>query len=156
MANKEENFKIEVCLVPPEEGGEIRNIFFEEDIELVLRLTALGRNLYRLEQTPVWVDVQAFRGDIIEAEALDNGVLHFRRVVTPSLWSHWDRLLPQKVVESSAFAAFKEAIEAVGGVWEQYFGGIFLVHLPPGSPFDPEVALEMVDAQLKKEENGAS
>ncbi len=57
-------------------------------------------------------------GDVIEAETQENGVLYFRRLVTPSSWLHWQWLLSKVTVESPTFATLKAAIEEQGGKWE--------------------------------------
>ncbi len=117
-----------------------RLVSFEAGSEQTMDVTPLEGNLYRLEVTPVFVEQQLFLGDIIEAETQEDGVLSFRRLVTPSPWCHWQWFLSRATVESPAFEALKEAIEEQGGKWEQVFGGLFFVHLPKESRFDPEAA----------------
>ena len=82
------------------------------------------------------------------AEAQENGVLRFCRVVERSRWHHWEWLLPPEVLESSTFETFKRAIVANGGEWEQVWGGICFAHLPEGSAFDPEAEIEPVLVQV--------
>ena len=119
-----------------------RLVSFERGCTQSVDVTPLEGNLYRLEETPVFIEQQLFLGDVIEAETHEDGVLYFHRMITPSPWLHWQWLLSRVTVESPAFATLKEAIEEQGGKWEQVFDGLFFVHLPKESRFDPETALQ--------------
>ncbi|MBA2682166.1 MAG: DUF4265 domain-containing protein [Ktedonobacteraceae bacterium] len=143
---KDEQDKSE--LISMQESQEIR-LSFEEGWESIEYVTPLGGNMFRLDATPLLVDVEVAYGDIIEAELQANGVWRFCRVVTRSPWRHWDWILDKDFVESPAFLAWQQAIEAHGCVWERIFGGVFLVHLPPETDFDPELALEQIIARQK-------
>jgi|SRR5579883_1088800 hypothetical protein len=121
-----------------------RWISFEAGSKQTIVVTPLGGDLYRLEWTPLLVDQELFLGDVIEAETLANGELSFRRLVTPSPWHHWQWILSKEVIESLAFEALKSTIEKQGGKWERYLGGIILIHLPPGTPLDPQEEMKKV------------
>jgi hypothetical protein len=131
----------------------------EEGIEGSVSVIPLGANSYRLGST-LWFlgdeeEDRVYPGDVIEAEAQENGVLRFCRVVERSTWHHWEWLLPEDVYESRAFDTFLRAIVANGGDWEQIWGGIFFAHLPEGSAFDPEAELENVLLQVATALDGA-
>lgn len=130
-----------------EKSQEVRLSFEEGSEGGIEYVTPLEKNLYRLDATPVFVDVEVSFGDIIEAEVQANGVLRFRRVAVRSPWHHWSWVLSKDTVESAPFQAFQQAIETYGGVWERVFGGVFFVHLPPDTDFDPDAALDQVIAQ---------
>ncbi|MEO6888654.1 MAG: hypothetical protein ABI456_05700 [Ktedonobacteraceae bacterium] len=140
-------------LISMQESQEFR-LSFEEGNVGIEYVTPLGENMFRLDATPILVDVEVAYGDIIEAELQANGVWRFCRVVTRSLWRHWDWMLGKDFVESPAFLAWQQAIEAHGGVWQHVFGGVFLVHLPPETDFDPELALKQIIAQQKSPVKG--
>lgn len=133
-----------------EQSQEVR-ISFEEGRVETSYVTPLGKNLYRLEVTPVLVEIEVSFGDIIEAEMQADGVLRFCRVATRSQWRHWDWLLSKNAVESAAFIALQQAIEEHGGAWERVFGGMFFIHLPPDTSFDPDSAWEQAKAQQELE-----
>ncbi len=139
----EKDLQITISQVSPERP-DARLIMFDDEMVLRISLEPLKGNLHRLGTTPLTDDGGIYLGDIIEAEMQENGVLHFLRVVEASPLRHWSWLLPEKVVESAAFEAFKGAIEEQGGIWEHYFGGIFIVHLPPGTPLDPQEEMKKV------------
>jgi len=45
------------------------------------------------------------------------------------------------VIDSAAFAGFTDAVERNRGIRERIMGGLFIVHLPEDSTFDPEAEL---------------
>ena len=104
-------------------------------------VVSLGGNRYRLDATPLLVDLEepVWLGDIVDLEPLDNGVLLFRGMVSKSPWRHSDWVLSP---QASAVKAFKHALETAGGKWEQVLGGLFIIHLPPDSAFDPDLEWE--------------
>jgi hypothetical protein len=120
----------------------------EEEGEESVDVLPLGANYYRLGSTLLTLgdekEVRLYAGDVIEAEAKENGVLRFCRVVERSRWHHWEWLLPREVIESSAFETFQCTLVTHGGVWEQVMGGIFFAHLPEESAFDPEAEIKKV------------
>jgi hypothetical protein len=129
-----------------EKCQEIR-LSFEEGCEETVYVTPLGNNLYRLDMTPLFVEVDVSFGDIIKAEMQTNGVLRFCRVAEHSQWRHWNWILSKDTLESAPFQAFQQAIEAHNGIWERVLGGIFFAHLPPDADFDPDATLKQVIAQ---------
>ncbi len=135
-----------------EEDQRVRLCSGEEGIEETVDVIPLGANDYRLGSTLLTLGDEKgdrlYVGDVIEAEAQENGVLRFCRVVERSTWHHWDWLLPQEVFESSAFKSFQRAIVANGGEWEQVWGGMFIAHLPQGSAFDLEAEFKNVLLQV--------
>ena len=134
-----------------EEYRQVRRRFAEGGEETVSVLP-LGAHSYRLGSTALFLadekEERVYYSDVIEAEAQENEVLRFCRVVERSRWHHWEWLLPPEVLESSAFEIFKRAIVANGGEWEQVWGGICFAHLPEGSAFDPEAEIEKVLVQV--------
>jgi hypothetical protein len=106
-----------------------------------LTVTPLGDHRYRLEETPLgWEGPTMWRGDTIEAEALEDGTLRYLVTVERTSWLHHTWVLAREVVASDALSAFTDTVESEGGVWERAFGGLLIVHLPEGSTFDPEAA----------------
>src|SRR5260370_10305155 len=98
-----------------EKSQEVR-LSFEEGSEGREYVTPLEKNLYRLDATPMFVDVEVFFGDIIEAEVQANGVFRFRRVAMRSPWRHCSWVLFNDTVDTAPFHAFHQAIEAVRGI----------------------------------------
>ena len=127
-----------------EQRRQERLFTFDEGIKVEepVEMTFLEGNLYRLEATPMFVGLGAYLGDTIEVDPQEDGTLRFGRVVARSSWRHWDWLLAKSSAESLALANFKRVIEEQGGIWEHFYGGCFLVHLPEGATFDPEIEME--------------
>lgn len=113
-------------------------------------VTPLGSDLYRLEETPLSPgldsevpddDLLLWRGDTIEADALEGGALRYRGIAAKSPWRHLLWILAKDTFDSGAFDSFTEALDRSGGDWERVMGGVVLVHLPPDSTFDPVAEL---------------
>ncbi|MEJ7700555.1 MAG: hypothetical protein WKF71_13030 [Pyrinomonadaceae bacterium] len=107
-------------------------------------VTTLGENLYRLEQSPL--DERAFYKDIIQAKKQEDGSLLFEKVVELSGRNNYCYLLSKKFYETSEFEELLKKIEKSDGYWEQVFGGILVVSLPP----DSQTNLPKEIAKLKK------
>ncbi len=108
---------------------EVRLVFQDDDDCETLLVTAIGPNLYRMEESSVLGDVHY--SDVVEVEPQPDGSVRFLRVVTPSeLKTRWC-LVSQILVESSSLSVFLDKVVAAGGNWERIFGGILLLHLPP-------------------------
>ncbi len=89
-----------------------------EEGEEAVDVLPLGANYYRLGSTLLTLgdekEVRLYAGDVIEAEAKENRVLGFCRVVERSRWHHWEWLLSREVIESSAFETFQRALVTHG------------------------------------------
>lgn len=125
-----ENFEVDV------DFGDVRigNVF----------VTQLGRTLYRLEQSPL--DERAFYKDVIKAKKRDDGCLLFEKVVKPSGRNNFCYLLSNKFCEAKGFEELLKKIEKSGGYWEQVFGGVLVISLPP----DSQINLPKEIVKLKK------
>jgi hypothetical protein len=47
-------------------------------------------------------------------------------------------------MESEGLRAMKARVTAAGGMWEQLFGGLVVVHVPRQSDLDPRAEIERV------------
>lgn len=139
----EKDLQITISQVSPERP-DARPVMFDDEMVLRILLEPLKGNVYRLGTTPLTDDGGIYLGDIIEAEMQENAVLRFLRVVEASPLHHWSWLLPERVVVSAVFEAFRETIEKQGGIWERYFGGILFIHLPPGASVDPQEEMKKI------------
>ena len=105
-----------------EKSQEVRLSFEEGSEGGIEYVTPLEKNLYRLDATPMFVDVEVSFGDIIEAEVQANGVLRFRRVAMRSPWRHWSWVLSKDTVESAPFRPFSKPLRHMAA-----FGSVFSV-----------------------------
>lgn len=130
----------------------VQVLFGEGDSEHLL-LTALRGELYRAEESSMLGEVR-WR-DVIEARTVSDGSLQlypasinihlardgeealaklqFVRVVTPSGLKTNSWILSKDIIESEALRTILDSVMELGGNWEQCFGGVLLVHLPPES-----------------------
>jgi hypothetical protein len=111
------------------ESPRLIHVTFEDGSTEDLLLTALGSNFYRAEKSSLLGEMSY--KDVIQAEPLSDGSLRFLEIVTPSgpRTSSW--ILPKGIIESDGFRAILDYVMELGGNWEQVFGGLLLVHLPP-------------------------
>jgi len=94
-----------------------------------LLLTALGKDLYRVEESS-FVTAAVYR-DVIKTSDTRDGSLLFIEIVerSPLVTNTWT--LRKEVIESQAVQSILRRIMDEGGNWEQVFGGCLIVHAPP-------------------------
>ena len=94
-----------------------------------LLVTPVAADLFLLEESSLLGHVSYH--DIIRATIGNDGSLNLVEVVKPSALVTHTWILPSNVVESVGFRSILSDVLKVGGHWEQAFGGVVLVHLPP-------------------------
>ena len=104
-------------------------IHYENGDNEDLLVTPLGNNLYRLEESSLFGEA-SYR-DVIHAARRDDGGLLFLNLETPSDLVMQSWVLGQEIIDSPGFRSILEQVMALGGNWEQAFGGLVLVHTPP-------------------------
>lgn len=97
------------------------------DMEELL-VTSVGPNLYRLEESSLFGEVQYH--DVIEAETVSDGSLQLLRIATPSGLKTASWVLPERAFDSPILAALLNRVMTIGGNWERTFGGMLMLHLP--------------------------
>ena len=111
-------------------GDEVRTLVFyaDGDSELLL-LSAVGPDLFRLEESSLLGEGRYH--DTIRACRREDSSLQFQEIITPSGLHTEEWILSKDLMESSKFRLFLDWVMSVGGNWEQAFGGLLLVHVPP-------------------------
>lgn len=94
-----------------------------------LLVTPIGTNLYQLEESSLFGEVQYH--DVIVTETQDNGVLQLLQIAKSSGLKTASWILPETAFESPTLKALLDRVMAVGGNWERAFGGMLTLHLPP-------------------------
>jgi hypothetical protein len=117
-----------------EEGFVIE--FPTENVTVSVPYTRVGNDLYRLDGVPLWVESVGF-GDIIEAEAVGDGRLRFRCVAERSGWRTYNYALPPGCIDSERGQTVLRELEDRGVSWEQVFGGLLFICIPPDLDLDP-------------------
>ncbi len=111
----------------PEVPSARKVIYSNGDSEDLL-LQQLGPALFLLEESSLLG--HGFYHDSFRATPNQDGSLQFDRVVTPSGLCTNTWILSQSLIESDEIRAVLSDVMALGGNWEQAFGGVLLVHLP--------------------------
>lgn len=110
--------------------------FTEEQVTVTLELTPAGPRLFRIESVPIMVEAASF-GDVIEVDTGADGGLRFVRIAERGGWRTYDFMLPAEMIGSEHITTIQERVLSLGGHWEQVFGGILLLCLPPLTNYDP-------------------
>lgn len=124
--------------------SELFTLVFPDDFEQELMVTQLAERLYRLEETPVFCELDFSVGDVIEADLEAEKCLRFRRLAEPSplVRSCWT--LSRQVADSQELQHFLDEVLKVGGAWERNFVGVLHLYLPPDTTIDPASRLEQM------------
>lgn len=111
-----------------EAGDERKLIRYEGGDSERLMLTAVGPDLYRLEESSFAGD--AVYGDIIRADRSSNGDLTFRDIVerSPLVTQSW--IISADVLSTERIKKILSTVIDAGGMWEQAFGGLLMIHAP--------------------------
>ena len=111
------------------EAGDGRNLirYANGDSERLM-LTEAGPNLYRLEESSFAGD--AVYGDIIRADRSANGDLTFHEIVERSSLVTHSWILSADVLASERIRQLLTTVVDAGGMWEQAFGGLLMIHAP--------------------------
>ncbi|MEM7248123.1 MAG: GNAT family N-acetyltransferase [Acidobacteriota bacterium] len=109
-------------------------IEFEDGFSMNLAVTQVGPITYRLDNVP-WSDEAGFR-DVIEVEETGPQEARFVRIVEKSDWQVQSVGLSRAMQASKELDRYLEEVVELGGHWEQVFGGMLSVCLPPGVQHD--------------------
>ena len=85
--------------------------------------------LYRLEESSF--AGEAVYGDTIRALQMPDGTLLFREIVGRSPLTTQSWILSEKVLGTERIRSVLARVINAGGMWEQAFGGMLIVHTPP-------------------------
>ena len=111
----------------PEIGCSVANI----------EVTPLGNSTYRLEE-PVPLSECTTIYDVIKAKRIDDKTIRFIRVAEHSNWKTYSYCIQKQYVDSAELDAVLAQIETNGARWEQVFGGLLFVYVPPNSEYNPD------------------
>ncbi len=127
----------DVAVEFPDEDGDTEHLI----------VTDLGAGRFRLEESPVFSDFAGW-GDVVACSRGDDGRLICREVVQPSGFHRVYSVTNHEYLQSRNWAELKPRIIAAGGVWQQVFGGILILHYPKGkiAEFEPFLRVEDADS----------
>jgi hypothetical protein len=111
--------------------GERRTLAFANGDSESLLLTQLSPEQFRVEESSVLSEVEIYYHDVIRAAIRADGSLEFRELVSRSGLRTQIWVLPEGTIESVEFRPILDSVMKAGGNWEQVFGGVLFVHVPP-------------------------
>ncbi|MGA2441305.1 MAG: DUF4265 domain-containing protein [Tepidisphaeraceae bacterium] len=106
-----------------------------EGVSFSAMCSHLEGSLYRLESIPFAAETIAY-GDTFEGEDIGDK-LRVRWVVERAGRRNYSFILTQASCESAHLKSILATVGQQGGVWEQAFGGVLAISLPPGAEYDP-------------------
>jgi hypothetical protein len=93
-----------------------------------LALTCVGRELYRLGESSFIGE--AVYGDTICAEKAEDGSLLFKEIAERSKLITQSLILSAEFLQAERMRSILENVMSAGGMWEQAFGGLLIIHAP--------------------------
>ena len=121
------------------DDGRTRIVFENGDREDLI-VAPLGSDLYRLEESSFASEIRYM--DVMRAVAQDDGSLLFKEVVTRSDLATHSWVLSKEILSSRELREILDLAMAVGGNWEQAFGGVLIIHVP-------KELIEMIVGQIE-------
>jgi hypothetical protein len=106
-------------------------------------VTPLGHNMYRLEEAVPMSDCTTIY-DVIKAKRIDADTIRFVRVVEKSNWRTYSYSLQQRHTDSPDLDIALAKIGENGAKWDQLFGGLLFVYVPPESDYNPDTDVQSV------------
>lgn len=100
----------------------------------ILDVTPVGKDKYRIEETPIF-NPSVTMGDIIRVKE-ELGIYYYQETVQKSHFKRYAWLLSKEAVDSAAISAFKQRITENDGKCEQIFGGLLVIHMPKNTLID--------------------
>lgn len=94
-----------------------------------LALTRVGPDLFRLDESSFAGD--AVYGDTIRVKEMTDGALLFVEITDRSNLTTQSWILSAEVLKTERFQSILRGVMEAGGMWEQAFGGLLMVHTPP-------------------------
>lgn len=127
---------------------EVRVRFPLDRFAQTMSLVPLGDDLYRINNSGLLSDLSYF--DIIEASRESDDTLVFQRVVEKSKWRQFEYVLSERLVDpKNGLDVIINKIMKLGGNWENFFGGVVMIYLPPGVDYDPSADIQKLADKFK-------
>ncbi|CAM4482727.1 hypothetical protein FHS16_005005 [Paenibacillus endophyticus] len=114
----------------------------------VLDVIQLDKDIYRIEENPVFTENVAF-GDVIRVKTLEDVSIYIETIEKSTFTRHnW--LLSKEVIYSLELKVLKNKIRDWQGKSQQVFGGIFIVNLPAHTEVDINEEVQKVIRTVQK------
>lgn len=103
-------------------------VFYENGDSEDMAVTKIGPDLYRLEESLFVGD--AVYGDVIRCKPTKDGSWLFEEIVERSKLKTQTCIMSRELLASDAVRSILDSVMEAGGMWEQVFGGVLIVHTP--------------------------
>lgn len=110
--------------------------FPSEGITLTANVTRIGPRLYRLDSVPLLTKSASFK-DVIWADASSDGKLIFKRIAQRSGWRVFEFNMSAPFMAGEKLTRIKSRAQSLGAHWEQVFGGVLYICVPPNIDWNP-------------------
>lgn len=118
-------------------------IVFEDGVCEDIDTEPMTATRHRLLATPLASSSGARLGDVVELTS-DGDIWRFERLLDRSPLVTLDMLVTREIAGAPGFLDLLEQVRRIGGEWEQAFGGIVFIHVPPASVAEIESRLSEV------------
>jgi len=103
-------------------------VLYENGDSEDLTMTKVGPNSYRLEESSFCGD--GVYGDVIHCKPLHDGPLLFEKIAEHSKLITQSWILSSELFATDRVKSILDFVMEAGGMWEQAFGGLLIVHTP--------------------------
>jgi hypothetical protein len=103
-------------------------VLYENGDSETLAMTKVGPDLYRLEESSFVGD--AVYGDVIQCKPTDDGSMLFEEIVERSKLVTQSGIFSREFLAMDRVRSILDSVMEAGGMWEQAFGGLLIVHTP--------------------------
>jgi len=107
-----------------EDGAARSRVVYENGDSEQLKLTAVAPELYRLEES-------SFAGEAVYGDTIRAHRILFREIAGRSTLTTQSWILSESVLGTERIRRVLARVINAGGMWEQAFGGMLIVHTPP-------------------------
>jgi hypothetical protein len=104
-------------------------LLYENGDSEKLALTVVGENLRRLDESSFLGE--AVYGDVIRVREADDGAFVFIEVAQRTTLVSRTWIMSADTLQNQRIKAILASVMEVGGMWEQAFGGMLMIHVPP-------------------------
>lgn len=111
-----------------EGNGARYRVFYENGDSESLAMTKVGPDLYRVDESSFVGD--AVYGDVIQAELRDDGSLLFQKIAERSKLVTQSGIFSKEFLLTDRVRSILDFVMESGGMWEQAFGGMLIIHTP--------------------------
>jgi hypothetical protein len=119
-------------------------VHFPDGMSGGVNCVEVGSDQYRLQHSELLLEHPLYFGDVIQLTRRSDGDFDFVKRTARALLRRSCFMLTKDQSRAPELETFLATVTAAGGIWEVWFQGIVLLHLPRGSAFDPRAEWKRV------------